>query len=141
MTARFLFDTNVISELARPKPHPGVVGFVATVSEVMVSSILFHELTFGLETAPPGQLRRLGAFIRAIRDRFEDRAVPIDVPIADAAARIRALAKRQGRTMTVADSLIAGTAIIHDATLVTRNIKDFDGLTLSLVNPFAGAEL
>lgn len=138
MTMRYLFDTNVVSELARSKPDVGVVEFVSTVADVMVSSILFHELTYGLETAPEEQKPRLTIFLQAIRDRFENRAIAVDVPIADTAARLRAFAKREGRVLTVADSLIAGTAMVHDATLVTRNVKDFDGLSIAFFNPFVG---
>ena len=137
MTARYLYDTNIVSELARPKPNAGVVEFTSTISDVMVSSILFHELAFGLEMAPVDQKPRLTIFIQAIRERFEDRAIAIDVPIADTAARLRAFAKRQGRVLTVADALIAGTAMVHDAVLVTRNVKDFDSLSVALFNPFS----
>lgn len=138
MTMRYLFDTNVVSELARSKPDVGVVEFVSTIANVMVSSISFHELTFGVETAPEDQKSRLTIFLQAIRDRFENRAIAVDVPIADTAARLRAFAKRQGRVLTVADSLIAGTAMVHDATLVTGNVNDFDGLSIAFFNPFAG---
>lgn len=137
MAPRYLFDTNIVSELARPSPNASVLEFVSTAPEVMVSSILFHELTFGLECAPETQKRRLTIFVQEIRDRFADRAIAIDVPIAETAARLRAFSKRQGRVLTVADSLIAGTAMVHDATLVTRNIKDFDNLNIALFNPFS----
>lgn len=137
MSAPFLFDTNIVSELARAKPNPGVLDFVATVSDVMVSSILFHELTFGVEVAPQERKHNLILFLQAIRDRFASRAIPIDVAIAETAARLRAFAKKQGRVLTVADSLIAGTAMVHDATLVTRNTKDFENLSVALFNPFS----
>ncbi|HTV32423.1 MAG TPA: type II toxin-antitoxin system VapC family toxin [Methylocella sp.] len=137
MSAFFLFDTNIISELARAKPNPGVLDFVATVSDVMISSILFHELTFGVEVAPPERKHSLILFLQAIRDRFASRAIAIDVPIAETAARLRAFAKKQGRRLTLADSLVAGTAMVHDATLVTRNTKDFDKLSIALFNPFS----
>jgi predicted nucleic acid-binding protein len=136
MRAPYLFDTNVVSELARPNPNVGVLEFIASVPDIMVSSILFHELTFGLEVAPEDQKSRLISFVQAMRDRFGDRAIVIDVPIAETAARLRAFSKRQGRVLTVADSLIAGTAMVHDATLVTRNVKDFENLSVALFNPF-----
>jgi predicted nucleic acid-binding protein len=136
MAASYLFDTNLILELARPNPNAGVLKFVATVPEIMVSSILFHELTFGLETTPKDQKSRLINFVQAMRDRFGDRAIAIDVRIAETGGRLRAFSKRQGRVLTVADSLIAGTAIVHDATLVTRNVKDFVNLSVAVFNPF-----
>ncbi len=137
MSAPFLFDTNIVSELARTKPNPGVLDFVATVSDVMVTSIMFHELTFGVEVAPQERKHNLILFLQAIRDRFASRAIPIDVAIAETAARLRAFAKKQGRVLTVADSLIAGTAMVHDATLVTRNTKVFENLSVALFNPFS----
>ena len=137
MTARYLLDTNIVSELARPAPNAGVLQFVAGIPEIMVSVILFHELTFGLATAPAKQQGRLTLFIQAIRGRFGDRAIAIDVSIAETAARLRAFAKEQGRALSVADSLIAATAVVHDATLVTRNVKDFDNLSVALFNPFS----
>jgi predicted nucleic acid-binding protein len=137
MTTRYLFDTNIVSELARPKPDCGVVTFTSSVPDILVSAILFHELTFGLEIAPDSQRPRLDLFVRAIRERFGERAIPVDVPVAETAARLRAAEKRNGRILTVADSIIAGTAMLHDATLVTRNVKDFDGLGIALLDPFA----
>lgn len=138
MEARYLIDTNVVSELARKRPDPGVVAFIQEQHSLLVSSILFHELAFGLETANADQKMRLTAFVTAMRDRFGDRAVAVDVPIAETAGRLRAYAKGQGRVLTVADALIAASAMVKGVTLATRNVKDFDGLSVPLLNPFTG---
>ena len=132
-----LFDTNVVSELARKRPNARVVAFVEATPRILVSVILFHELSYGFETANREQKFRLAAFLAAIRDRFGQRAIPVDAAIAETAGRLRAYAKNGGRVLTVSDSLIAATALTKSVPLVTRNVKDFEGLDLPLVDPFA----
>jgi predicted nucleic acid-binding protein len=133
-----LIDTNVISELARKTPDRGVVDFVASQPKLLVSTILFHELAFGVESAGLEHRARLMAFVTAMRDRFGRHAIPVDLAIAETAGRLRALEKAQGRILTVFDALIAGTAMTKGAVLVTRNTKDFKELGVPLVNPFDG---
>lgn len=136
MTAPYLVDTNIISELACKAPEQGVVDFMASAANILVSSMLFHELAFGLANANPEQARKLLLFVTAMRERFGRRAIAVDVPIAEAAGNFRAREKQQGRILTVADALIAATASVHGAVLVTRNIRDFRTLGVPLVNPF-----
>lgn len=137
MLSAALFDTNIISELARKRPDARVVAFVERTPRILVSVILFHELSYGFETADREQRIRLSAFLAAIRDRFGRNAVPVDLGIAETAGRLRAFAKNGGRVLTVSDSLIAATALAKAAPLVTRNVKDFEGLDVPLVNPFS----
>lgn len=137
MEAAHLIDTNIVSELARKHPDPGVVAFIEGRPRLAVSVILFHELAYGIDVAPDGQKGRLTAFLEAMRTRFGERAIAIDGRIAEAAGRQRAQARRTGRMLTVADSLIAATALVTGTTLVTRNIKDFEELGLPLLNPFS----
>jgi predicted nucleic acid-binding protein len=132
----YLLDTNIVSELARKSPNRDVIAFIAQQSRLHVSVILFHELTYGLETASAEQKPRLTIFIAGLRERFGKEAIPVDLAIAETAGRLRAFEKANGRVLTVADSLMAATAVIRDLALVTRNIKDFETLGLKLVNPF-----
>lgn len=133
----YLIDTNVISELARKNPDPEVVAFVASVPNVRVSVILFHELAFGCEAAPSERRAKLAVFVSAMRAKFGQRTIPVDLKIAENAGQLRALAKAQGRVLTVADALIAASAVACGAVLATRNVKDFDGLGLAVFNPFS----
>ena len=137
MEAAHLIDTNIVSELARKRPDPGVVAFIEGRPRLAVSVILFLELAYGIDVAPDGQKGRLTAFLEAMRTRFGERAIAIDGRIDEAAGRQRAQARRTGRMLTVADSLIAATALVTGTTLVTRNIKDFEELGLPLLNPFS----
>ncbi|MBI1867041.1 MAG: type II toxin-antitoxin system VapC family toxin [Methylocystis sp.] len=132
-----LFDTNVISELSRKRPDARVVAFVEATPRVLVSVVLFHELSYGFEAANHEQKLRLSAFLAAIRDRFGPRAIPVDLGIAETAGRLRAYARVGGRVLTVGDSLIAATALAKGVPLVTRNGKDFEGLDVPLIDPFS----
>lgn len=104
---------------------------------ILVSVILFHELSYGFEAANTEQKLHLTAFLAAIRDRFGHRAIAVDVAIAETAGRLRAYAKNPGRVLTVSDSLIAATALAKSVPLATRNVKDFSGLDVPLIDPFA----
>lgn len=137
MDVFFLIDTNIVSELARKNPDPGVVAFIAEQPRLFVSTILFHELTYGLETASNDQKPRLTMFVAGLRERFGRSAIPVDLDISETAGRLRAFEKANGRILTVADSLVAATAMVKGLSLVTRNIKDFETLGLKLVNPFS----
>jgi toxin FitB len=132
----FLIDTNIISELARKSPDPGVTKFMVETPRLLVSTILFHELSYGLETAQSEQKLRLTSFIAAMKNRFGPRAIPMTLEIAETAGQLRAYEKNAGRILTVSDSIIAATAIVKGANLVTRNVKDFEKLGIEIVNPF-----
>ena len=139
MSILYLIDTNVISELARKTPDQAVTAFIASAPALLVSTILFHELSYGLEMAPVDQRMKLIVFIGAMKMRFASKAIAVSVEIAETAGRLRAFAKTKGRILSVADALIAATAMITGSTLVTRNIKDFEYLSLTLCNPFTPA--
>lgn len=132
-----LLDTNVISELTRPAPAPPVVAFLAERDDLWLSALVLHELEFGLRLLPHGRRRvalrdMLSEFIR----RYEDRILPVGRRAADQAACLRADARRGGRNLDLGDALIAGTARAHDLCVATRNVEDFEGLDLSVTNPW-----
>lgn len=133
---RHLLDTNVVSEVGRPRPNPGVVAFLEREADVWVSVILFEELSYGLGRAPAHRTAGLTAFVEAMEAEFGARALPVDREIARVSGRLRALAGVEGRVLHMADALMAATARVNGATLVTRNTRDFIGLGVDLLDPF-----
>jgi toxin FitB len=139
----FLLDTNVVSEWARPRPDLGVTTWLAAVDEnrAFLSVVTLAELRHGIERLPAGgRRRRLDAWLREeLSTRFEGRVLAIDTMVADVWGRLVAHRRRSGRPISAMDAFIAATAVIHDLSLVTRNVADFEGTAVPLVNPWAGA--
>ena len=133
----YILDTNIISELARKQPNNGVLEFMASTPRLKLSVIAFHELTFGVNSAPESQKYHLTHFLAKMRERFGSESIAVDLSISETAGRLRSFTLSQGRILCVADSLMAATAMLKDATLVTRNIKDFVRLDVPLLNPFS----
>lgn len=138
---RYLLDTNILSELVRPQPDPGVVNWVLAHADPLyhLSVVSLSELQFGISRLPPGQRRdRMQAWLaHDLSQRFADRCLGVDEAVALRCGQLRADRQTRGAPLHVADGLIAATAAIHDLVLVTRNIRDFVGLDLQLLNPFS----
>ena len=133
----FLLDTNVLSEMTRPRPNLQVVEFLATPADLWLASLVVHELEFGLRLMPPGNRReRLRSDLLSLLEGYEDRILPVDRSSAEWAARFRADAVRSGRPPDLTDILIAGTAKANDLAVATRNVADFEGLDVEVVNPW-----
>jgi toxin FitB len=136
MRAAILIDTNIVSELARRQPDRNVIAFITAEPRLRVSVMLFHELVFGLEQAREESKIQLTAFIQAMRLRFGAKAIPVDLAVAETAGRLRAFEKTQGRVLSIADSIMAATAMNNGLPLATRNVKDFKYLGVEIINPF-----
>lgn len=133
----FLLDTNVVSEPSKERPDRRVIAFLRWVGEAWLSTAVIHELEFGVQSLPSGRRQiRMRADLAALVSSYSDRILPIDRKAAEAAARCRVAAIRSGRTPSVGDMLIAGTAATHNLTLATRNVRDFEGLGIQIVNPW-----
>jgi predicted nucleic acid-binding protein len=136
----FLLDTNVVSEWVKPRPEPNVVAWLAAVDEeqVFMSVISFAELRRGVELLPSGQRRdRLANWIADdLTARFDGRIIEVDRHVADAWGRVMSRAQRAGRALGAMDAFFAATAEAHDLTLVTRNVQDFEILSLPLHSPW-----
>lgn len=133
----YLVDTNVLSELRRKVPNPGVLQWFEDrpASSLFLSVLTLGEIRKGIEAISEQHRRQalvdwleteLNAF-------FTGRILPVDIAVADRWGRLVATA---GRPLPAIDSLLAATALTCDLVLVTRNTKDFDGLGVSLINPW-----
>jgi len=127
-----LCDTNIISELTRLIPNPGVITWSGTVTSINLSVITIEEIYYGLTAKPNAKVQNwLENFLTTHCQIF-----PITSEIAKYSGELRGLLRTQGKQRSQADILIAATAKIHSMTLVTRNIKDFEGCGISTLNPF-----
>ena len=134
----FLLDTNVVSEMVKPSPERSVLEFLTEQPDLWLSVIVYHEMKFGLDLLPQGnRRRRLSLVVSALFAEYDDRILPVDRPEAEQAAALRAEVRKSGRTLNLADALIAGTAKAHGLCVATRNIADFDGLDVDVLNPWA----
>lgn len=132
----YLFDTNFVSELRKPKPQSSVIAFHQDVDDaaMYVSVMTLGELRRGAELkfrndATGGQA--LGRWVASVEASFGDRIVPVDREVADVWGRLMAQ-----RSRPVVDTLIAATAIVHGMTLVTRNVRDVQDTGVRLVDPW-----
>ena len=133
----WLLDTNVVSELTKSPPDDGVVSFLSGRDELWLSTVVLHELEFGVRCLPVGRRHSLlHEAITALSASFEDRVLPVEKNEAEWAARLRAAAHRSGRVLHLGDALIAGTARAHDLGLATRNVRDFEGTGMEIANPW-----
>ncbi len=133
----YLFGTNAISEIVRGAPHPGVVTFLAEHGDLWLSSIVVHELEYGVRRLPQGQRRsHLQASLLRLTTEYDDPILPLDRTSAEWAAQLRAQAQHAGLTLDLGDALIAGTAKAHDLAIATRNTVDSAHLDVAVVNPW-----
>ena len=133
-----LLDTNVLSELVRPRPESRVEAFVRTQTDPLISVLTIHEIVYGAERAPdPARRTKLLAWVAAIQSRFVGRIISIDAAIAEQAGRLRAAAETQGAVADPIDSLIAACAISHGAHIATRNVRHFAIFGVGLIDPWA----
>ncbi|MBV6418618.1 MAG: Toxin FitB [Steroidobacteraceae bacterium] len=134
----YLVDTNVISELARPKPAPPVTAWLEEVADAALhlSVLTLGELRRGVEKLPAGKRKeKLRYWLeQELPAWFGSRLLPIDAAVADTWGRLHAGADR---TLPAVDSLLAATAIHHHLRLVTRNTTDFDIPGLETINPWS----
>lgn len=135
-----LLDTNVISELMRAEPAQTVLDWFGQhdAAELFISAVTEAELRAGVAYLPEGQRRdRLQLAVDAMIDQdFQGRILPFDTTSARPYAEIAAQRRAAGRPIAEADCLIASIARATDAPLATRNVKDFNGCGIRVINPW-----
>jgi predicted nucleic acid-binding protein len=137
---KYLLDTNVISEPMKVRPNAGVLDWLAQVDEdsVYLSVVSITELRYGIDRLAAGKRRdTLEAWLRNdLTSRFEGRALPVDIEVADACGRLLARSESRGHPIEPRDAFIAATAEVHGLTLVTRNASDFQPTVKSILTPW-----
>lgn len=133
----FLLDTNVVSELTRSAPNPGVINFLTGQDNLWLSSVVIHELEYGMQLLPQGRRRnRIHRAISAFTAAYDNRILALGRQEAEQAALLRAQARRAGRVLHLGDALIAGTAKAHNLCVATHNVSDFADLDVRTFNPW-----
>jgi predicted nucleic acid-binding protein len=130
----------VISEFAKPKPEQRVVDWLnkADLERVYLSVVTFGEIQLGISGIPASNRRtQLEEWLNDdLTAQFAGRILPLDAETFVNWGQMSADLKQQGKPMSVMDSLIAATALHHKMVLVTRNVKDFSNVALSVFNPW-----
>jgi len=137
---RLLLDTNVLSEVTRPAPDARVLDWLDGLDEdrSFISVVSIAEIRRGVALMDEGRKREALAewLARDLPQRFEQRILPVDEPVALAWGDLMGLAKRRGRGLSSMDGLIAATAIAQQLTLATRNTRNFEGFGIELFDPW-----
>jgi predicted nucleic acid-binding protein len=134
---KYLLDTNVASQRPKPQPDPRVSAWLQQVHEedTFLSAITIQEARFGLENMALGTKRDVVQrwLENYVLINFRERILPVDVAVADECGRLMLRAKQLKHTPSLADALIAATAIVHGLSVATLNIKHFKPLGVKLV--------
>ena len=135
-----VLDTNVLSELMRPKPATTVAKWVATQSaaSLFTTTITQAEILHGVLLLPEGRRRdTIGAAADAMfEEDFAGRILPFGSHAAHAYAQIAAARRRSGRPISQFDAQIAAIAFSTGAGVATRNVGDFEGCGIQVVDPW-----
>lgn len=135
-----VLDTNVVSELMRAAPNQAVVHWVAAqpMASLYTTSITQAEVLHGILLLPPGRRRSAveAAAAAMFREDFAGRILAFGSDAAPPYARIAAQRRRAGRPISQFDAQIAAIAAAHGAAVATRNVADFDGCGVKVVDPW-----
>ena len=135
----YLLDTNVISEIRRPKPNAGVASWFkeAAGEDLFLSVLVVGEIRQGIEglrVRDPKQAAAFERWLDSLQRDFGDRLLPVSLTVADAWGRLNAPAP-----LPVVDSLLAATALVHGLVFVTRDTSKLEAAGVPLLNPWEPA--
>lgn len=132
----YLLDTNVVSELRKPRPHGAVLVWFSTVPEtaLFLSAVTIGEIQAGIEITrvqDAGKADELSAWLDALSETYN--VLPMDAAVFREWARLM----HNASDTLYEDAMIAATARLANLTVVTRNVRDFKPFGVSVFNPFA----
>ena len=131
----YLLDTNIVSELRKPKPHGGVLAWLQSIpdADIAISAVTIGEIASGIENTraqDPEKAHTIEMWLNEISLTIN--VIPMDVQ----AFRVWGQIMHKQSNTVIEDAMIAATAIAHKLTVVTRNEKDFKRFKVALFNPF-----
>ncbi len=136
-----ILDTNVLSALMRTTPESAVVTWLdgQPAESIWITSITLFEARLGLALLPKGKRRQAleAAFAQLLEADLENRILDFDSAAADEAATLAAMRQKAGRSVDIRDTQIAGIALARRASIATRNVRHFNDLKITVINPWA----
>lgn len=139
----WLLDTNILSELRRPKPDAKVVAFVAAqpLEQLFVSSVTFAEIRFGIERVSDATRRaELNDWLaHKVRPMFDQRVLAVSEDVMFKWRLLVEDGRKAGHTYSQPDLIIAATALHHGLTVVTRDTSEFSRARVPVLNPWREA--
>ena len=131
----YLLDTNIVSELRKPKPHAGVLTWLQSIpdDDITISAVTIGEIASGIELTraqDPEKAHTIETWLNEISLTIN--VIPMDAQ----AFRVWGNIMHKQSNIVIEDAMIAATAIVHNLTVVTRNAKDFKRFEVALFNPF-----
>ncbi|HMN74339.1 MAG TPA: type II toxin-antitoxin system VapC family toxin [Rhodoblastus sp.] len=140
----WLLDTNVLSELRRPRPDRAVVDFIQSkpLDHLFVSTVAFAEIRFGIErVAEPARRAGLSEWLdHTLRPMFEARVLEVSEDVMFKWRLLVEEGRKARHTFAQPDLIIAATALCHGLTVVTRDVGDFEKAMVAVVNPWRRPE-
>ena len=141
----FVVDTNVVSELMRSRPHPDVFAWFdeQRISTLFVTAVTEAEIRAGIAFLPEGERQSglVAAANRAFGEMFSGRVLPFDSYAARAYASIASARRAAGRPISHPDCQIAAIARALGASVATRDVNDFEGCGVEVIDPWTGGQI
>lgn len=139
----WLLDTNILSELRRPKPDAKVVAFVAAQSldRLYVSAVTLAEIRFGIELVADANRRAdlQDWLTHTVRPMFDQRVLPVSEDVMFKWRLLVEEGRKAGHTFSQPDLIIAATALCHGLTVVTRDVAEFERARVPVLNPWVAS--